>query len=186
MGLFKKKDTSKNFAARIVSWPGFQKTSSDRLTVSEGYYASSCVAWAPHRGGDQQSQHFKFLDHGVLIRAHGSKDERFTYFFTEESQHCPAGLKTSIHAAVRSQDFLGIGGSWTAVLKVLHKWQLSLLDWLLNRVALMRKLLRQQWAVFNVLRSCAVVKFARMVFSCSTADLFKSSFCSCHLVSIFL
>ena len=34
---------------------------------------------------------------------------------------------------------------------------------------LMRRLLRQQWAVFNVLRSCAPVKFARMVSSCSTA-----------------
>ena len=38
---------------------------------------------------------------------------------------------------------------------------------------LMRRPLREQWAVFNVLRSCALVKFARMVLSCSTAWIFS-------------
>ena len=90
MGLLEKNFFSKNFAARIISWPGFKKTASDSFTVGEGYYATPFVAWAPHRGRYQQSQHLQLLDHGLLIRAHGSKDERFTYFFTKETKTVPS------------------------------------------------------------------------------------------------
>jgi len=122
MGLLEKKIFSKNFAARIISRPGFKKTASNSFTVGEGYYATSFVAWAPHRGCYQQSQHLQLLDHGLLIRAHGSKNERFAYFFTKETQNCPI---TSISCATYSRVIIGVERRINIDVYVIGHWPLD-------------------------------------------------------------